>query len=141
MHATTSPAVRAEPNVTPMIDVMLVLLIIFMVVTPMLLTGFRAVPPDASNSMAHPETPTDHILGIDVRGQYYLDRQLVPASLLPQRLRLLFAQTEDRVLFLKADKDLQYARVQDALAQAAVSGVRVVGMIAERPSDTRLLVP
>jgi biopolymer transport protein ExbD len=141
VHATTNPAVRAEPNVTPTIDVMLVLLIIFMVVTPMLLTGFRAVPPDASNSRAHPEAPTDHILGIDVRGQYYLDRQLVPASLLPQRLRLIFARAEDRVLFLKADKDLEYARVQDALAQAAVGGVRVVGMIAERRSDTRAPVP
>lgn len=141
MHVSTSPTVRTEPNVTPMIDVMLVLLIIFMVVTPVLLDGFRAVPPDASNSSAHPETPTDHILGIDVRGQYFLDRQHVPASLLPQRLRLLFAQADDGVLFLEADKDLEYGRVQEALAQAAVGGVRVVGMIAERRSDTRAPIP
>ena len=58
-----------------------------------------------------------------------------------QRLRLLFAQTEVRVLFLKADKDLEYAQVQDALSQAAASGVRVVGMIAERRSDTRAPIP
>ncbi len=135
MQTTASPEVRTEPNVTPMIDVMLVLLIIFMVVTPLLVTGFRAVPPDASNVKAHPETPTDHLLGIDDQGRYYLDRQLVPAPLLSQRLRALFEQREDRVLFLKADKDLEYSRVQDALAAAGASGIRVVGMIAERRSD------
>jgi biopolymer transport protein ExbD len=132
MQTTSRPEVRAEPNVTPMIDVMLALLIIFMVVTPLLVTGFRAVPPDANNLEAHPEAPTDHVLGIDDRGRYYPDRQLVPASLLPQRLRALFGHADDRVLFLKADRDLGYSRVQDALAEAGASGVRVVGMIAER---------
>ncbi|HEU6449938.1 MAG TPA: biopolymer transporter ExbD [Gemmatimonadaceae bacterium] len=135
MQTTASPEVRTEPNVTPMIDVMLVLLIIFMVVTPLLVTGFRAVPPDAANMKAHPEAPTDHLLGIDDQGRYYLDRQLVPAPLLSQRLRTLFEHTDDRVLFLKADRDLEYSRVLDALAEAGASGFRTVGMIAERRSD------
>jgi biopolymer transport protein ExbD len=133
--------VRAEPNVTPMIDVMLVLLIIFMVVTPTLLKGFPAVPPEASNTKAHPETRTDHVLGIDARGRYYLDKRPIPVALLQGRLRDLFAQSDDRVLFLQADENLEYAQVQDALSQAAASGVRAVGMIAERRSDSRALAP
>jgi biopolymer transport protein ExbD len=141
MHATASPEVRTEPNVTPMIDVMLVLLIIFMVVTPLLVTGFRAVPPDATNLKSHPEAPTDHVLGIDDQGRYYLDRQLVPASRLSQRLRSLAEHVDDRVLFLKADKGLQYARVQDALAEAGASGIRIVGMIAERRPQTPAQTP
>lgn len=141
MRASTEPVVRAEPNVTPMIDVMLVLLIIFMVVTPALLNGFRAVPPEASNARAHPDTRTDHILGIDLGDRYYLDRQPVSAALLTQRLRLLFAQADNRVLFLQADKDLEYAQVQEALTRVAESGVRVVGMITEPRSKRSALVP
>ena len=55
MSAGTAGGVKASPNVTPMIDVMLVLLIIFMVVTPMLLAGFNADPPKAINLRDHPE--------------------------------------------------------------------------------------
>ena len=55
MSAGGGPGVKAEPNVTPMIDVMLVLLIIFMVVTPALLAGFQADPPQAQNIKDHPE--------------------------------------------------------------------------------------
>ena len=141
MRASTSPVVRAEPNVTPMIDVMLVLLIIFMVVTPALLNGFPAVPPEASNAKAHPETLTDHVLGIDARGRYYLDKRPISAALLQGRLRALFAQGDDRVLFLQADKNLEYAHVLEAISQASASGVRVVGMIAERRSDSGALAP
>jgi biopolymer transport protein ExbD len=112
-----------------------------MVVTPALLNGFPAVPPEASNARAHPETRTDHILGIDLGGRYYLDRQPISAALLTQRLRLLFAQTDDRALFLQADKNLDYAHVQEALARAAEGGVRVVGMIAEPRSDSSAPVP
>jgi biopolymer transport protein ExbD len=138
MHATTAIAVRAEPNVTPMIDVMLVLLIIFMVITPMLLDGFRAVPPDATNAKAHPESPAEHVLGIDADGHYFLDRRSIPISLLSQRLGVLFAQSDDRVLFIRADRDVAYGQVQDVIARAAVSGVRVVGMITERNQDGRV---
>jgi biopolymer transport protein TolR len=141
MRASTEPGVRAEPNVTPMIDVMLVLLIIFMVLTPALLNGFPAVPPEADNTRAHQETRMDHILGIDLEGRYYLDKRPIPAAQLTQRLRLIFAQTDDRVLFLQADKDLEYAQVQEALARATESGVRVVGMIAEPRPESSARVP
>ena len=58
-------SVKAEPNVTPMIDVMLVLLIIFMIVTPMINAGFAATPPAGVNLKSHPEDPEDQVLGID----------------------------------------------------------------------------
>ncbi len=137
MHTTRAAAVRAEPNVTPMIDVMLVLLIIFMVITPLLLDGFRAVPPDATNARAHPQSPDEHVLGIDADGHYFLDRRSIPVSLLSQRLSVLFAQSDDRVLFIRADRDVAYGQVQYVITRAAVSGVRVVGMITERDPESR----
>ena len=63
----SSGAVKAEPNVTPLIDVMLVLLIIFMIVTPLINSGFQAQPPDGINIKAHPEENDDVVLGIDAK--------------------------------------------------------------------------
>jgi len=66
MAASSGSGVQSSPNVTPMIDVMLVLLIIFMVVTPALLAGFNADPPKAVNLKDHPEDANlDQVLGID----------------------------------------------------------------------------
>jgi biopolymer transport protein TolR len=70
--------VASTPNVTPMVDVMLVLLIIFMVVAPALLAGFNAEPPQAQNIKDHPQDDqTDQVLGIDKDGQYYLNKKLI----------------------------------------------------------------
>ena len=69
MSSSSGSGVRAEPNVTPMIDVMLVLLIIFMIVVPALNAGFNAVPPEGQNITSHPEDDTDQVLGIDANGR------------------------------------------------------------------------
>ena len=62
--------VKAEPNVIPMIDIMLVLLIIFMITVPALAAGFQAVPPEGVNLKPHPEEDSDQVLGIDASGNY-----------------------------------------------------------------------
>jgi biopolymer transport protein TolR len=136
-----SGGVKAEPNVTPMIDVMLVLLIIFMVVTPALLAGFNAVPPQGQNLKAHPEDPTDQTLGIDANGTYYLNKKPIRPEDLPPRLKQIYeTRTEDKILYVKAHKDLQYAKVLDALDLAGKNGVRVVGMISDQKAGTKSLV-
>ncbi len=81
----TGGGVKAEPNVVPMIDVMLVLLIIFMVVTPAITSGFQAVPPDGINLKEHPEEDADVVLGIDKGGKYYLQKVAVTPEALPGR--------------------------------------------------------
>jgi len=137
MRSATEASVHVQPNVTPMIDVMLVLLIIFMMVTPALIDGFPLALPQAVNLKAHPEEPTDHVLGIDARGEYYLDKQRVGASDLRAALASIFSRAEDRVLYVKADKSLDYAKVLDALDVATASGVRVVGMISTQRGQSR----
>jgi len=78
MAASSGGGVASTPNVTPMIDVMLVLLIIFMVVTPALLAGFQADPPQAQNIKDHPEDDqTDQVFGIDKDGFYYLNKKKI----------------------------------------------------------------
>lgn len=131
-------AVQSTPNVTPMIDVMLVLLIIFMVVAPALLAGFNATPPEGVNLKDHPEDEeTDQVLGIDRDGQYYLNKRQIKNHELPTMLKTIFeARTTDRILYLKADKTLDYAKVLDAIDIASKNGARVIGMISDQRSGT-----
>jgi biopolymer transport protein TolR len=133
--------VQSEPNVTPMIDVMLVLLIIFMVVTPALLAGFNAVPPQGVNLKDHPEVEGDQVLGIDAQGVYYLNKRPIRKEDLPEMLKTIYdARTEDKILYVKAHKDIEYAKVIDALDVASKNGVRVVGMISEQKAGTQSTV-
>src|SRR5919109_2994355 len=134
-------SVQSTPNVTPMIDVMLVLLIIFMVVTPALLAGFNAVPPQGVNLKDHPEVEGDQVLGIDAAGTYYLNKKPIQKEDLPQMLKTIYdARTEDKILYVKAHKDLEYSKVLDALDVATKNGVRVVGMISEQRPGTQSTV-
>ncbi|HEY2853525.1 MAG TPA: biopolymer transporter ExbD [Gemmatimonadaceae bacterium] len=138
MSAGGGSSVQSSPNVTPMIDVMLVLLIIFMVVTPALLAGFNADPPKAVNLKDHPEDANlDQVLGIDKDGNYYLNKKPIRTQDVGPMLKQIYdARTEDKILYLKADKGLDYSKVLDALDLAAKNGVRVTGMISEQRPGT-----
>src|SRR5204862_1582469 len=91
MAASSGTGVQASPNVTPMIDVMLVLLIIFMVVTPALLAGFNAVPPQGQNLKDHPEdAENDQVLGIDRDGNYYLNKQPIAKTAIEAKIKEIY---------------------------------------------------
>ena len=133
--------VKAEPNVTPMIDVMLVLLIIFMIVIPALNAGFNAIPPQAQNLRPHPEEEQDQVLGIDKDGQYYLNKKPLPNADLADRLKEIYdKRSVDKIMYLKAHKELKYSKVIDAIDIAAHSGVRVTGMISDPIPGTKSIV-
>jgi biopolymer transport protein ExbD len=129
--------VKAEPNVTPMIDVMLVLLIIFMLVIPAINAGFQAVPPMGQNLKPHPEEDTDQVLGIDAKGQYYLNKKAIHNADLATLLKGIFAnRTEDKLLYIKAHKDIEYGKVLDAMDIASHNDVRVTALITDQRPGT-----
>jgi biopolymer transport protein ExbD len=131
-------AVKADINVTPMIDVMLVLLIIFMIVTPLIAAGFKATLPKGKNLDPRPEGDNEVVLGIDEAGRYFLNGRPLPEGTLGDQLRSIFAaRTEDKILYFKADNHLKYAKVQEAVETARRSGVRVMAAITE-PNKTGL---
>ncbi|MFL5560216.1 MAG: ExbD/TolR family protein [Gemmatimonadaceae bacterium] len=133
MHTAPASEVQATPNVTPMIDVMLVLLVIFMVVAPALLAGTAAVPPAAAWSVSRPEDPADHVLGIDAQGRLNLGKASIAHDELPALLQSIYGDMSgDRILYIRADKDVDYGVVLDAMRIARQSGVAVVGMITEQ---------
>jgi biopolymer transport protein ExbD len=143
MSVSTSSGggVKAEPNVVPMIDIMLVLLIIFMIVTPTLVSGFQATPPDGINLKSHPEADEDQVLGIDADGNYYLNKSRIRNEDLPALLKQIYdARTVDKILYVKAHKELEYGVVQEAMDIAAKNGVRMVGAITDQRPGTESTV-
>jgi biopolymer transport protein TolR len=141
MSAGGGGGVKAEPNVTPMIDVMLVLLIIFMLVVPAIQAGFTATPPQGINLKSHPEQDEDQVLGIDAQGRYYLNKRAIKNEDLEKHLKGIYdARTVDKIMFLKADKDLEYGKIIDAMDIASKAGVRVVGAITDQTPGTESTV-
>jgi biopolymer transport protein TolR len=125
--------VKSEPNVVPMIDIMLVLLIIFMIVTPLIASGFKATMPKGANIDADPEGENEVILGIDDGGNYFIDGRAVTAATLEDQLRARYETREkDKILYLKADNQLQYGKVQEAVETARKAGVRVIAAVTDR---------
>lgn len=134
--------VKADPNVTPMIDVMLVLLIIFMITIPQINAGFTAVPPEGQNLKPHPEEDGDQVLGIDDQGRYYLNKQPVRNEDLETLVREIYGVEgrDDYIMYVKAHKDLQYLKVIDAMDKLSKNGVRVAALISEQSPGTESLV-
>ncbi len=133
--------VKAEPNVTPMIDVMLVLLIIFMITIPQINAGFKAVPPEGQNLKPHPEEDGDQVLGIDDQGRYYLNKKPIRNEDLETAVRDIYGkERDDYIMYVKADKGLQYLKVVDALGVLSKGGVRVAALITEQQPGTESLV-
>lgn len=141
-----------RPNVVPMIDVMLVLLIIFMIVTPIISAGMQATMPHAKEVETRAEEDGDVVLGIDTRGRYYLDPGTGETgvicragdaacdqdALLEEYLtRIYTARTIDKILYMRAHNELPYGVIQDAVEICRVSGVRVLANIADEADETQ----
>jgi biopolymer transport protein ExbD len=134
--------VKSEPNVVPMIDIMLVLLIIFMIVTPVISSGFTAKMPQAKNLETAPKEDGDVTLGIDRDGQYYLDPGTgtitpVSAERLEEALHHVYDTRNDKKLYFRADAGLDYAQVEDAMQIARKAGVRVLAAVTEEKRERR----
>jgi biopolymer transport protein TolR len=143
MSASSGQAIQATPNVTPMIDVMLVLLIIFMVMVPQMLAGFNADPPVGVNIRDHPpDEALDQVLGIDKQGKYYLQKKLIEYDAIgPTLLSIYSSGREDFVMYLKADRDLPYEKVLDAMEIASKNKVRTVALVADQKANTVSSIP
>ena len=133
-------SVKSEPNVVPMIDIMLVLLIIFMIVTPLLAAGFKATLPKGDNLADRPEEENEVVVGVDENGDLYLNTAPISEEVLEEQLRGIFAaRTEDKIMYLKADQNIKYGRVQEAIEIGRRAGARMVASITESQNTATLL--
>jgi biopolymer transport protein ExbD len=131
MNLGGSTGVKSDINVTPLVDVMLVLLIIMMIVAPLLQQGVTVTLPKATNTTEKPETQGQTVVAIDSDGRFYVNANEVPKDRLQARIAEIFETAETRVVIIKADVDVEYAAVMDAMDQLRASGIEDMGLITD----------
>ena len=120
----------AEINVTPLVDVMLVLLVIFMVTAPMMQQGVQVNLPKADAKGINAQEDTV-IVAVDKSGRTFINKDEVPAGYLRGRLAEMFSTRTKKEVFLKADSGVPYGEVVRAMADIKGAGIERLGMVTE----------
>ena len=131
MSVGAGSGVRAQINMTPMIDVLLVLIIIFMVITPVPSRGLHALVPQTAQPDAAPPPPADDIVATVHRdGTVSLNQDApIEAAALGKRLRGLFAGNPSHVMFVRGEKDLEFQQVAQVIDIARGAGIERVALM------------
>jgi biopolymer transport protein ExbD len=124
--------IKSDINVTPLVDVMLVLLIIMMIVAPLLQKGAPVRLPTAANSVDKPETQGQTVVAVTASGEYYVDGLPIPETDLQRRVTEILEDKNERVVLIKADEDAAYGRVMEAMDELRAAGIEDMGLITER---------
>ncbi|MGD0013682.1 MAG: biopolymer transporter ExbD [Bryobacteraceae bacterium] len=129
----------ADINVTPMVDVMLVMLIIFMVITPMLSKGVSVDLVRTRNpiNMANAEKEDAVVVAITRDGKTYLGTTLLAPDQLPPKVRDLLTNRLDRTTYIKADQRSRYSRVVEVIDNLRAAGVDQLGLMTEQVDERR----
>lgn len=120
----------AQINVTPLVDVMLVLLVIFMVTAPMMQQGVQVNLPKADTKGMNAQEDTV-IVAVDKNGRTFINKDEVPSGDLRKRLAEMFATRTKKEVFLKADAGVPYGEVVRAMAEIKGAGIERLGMVTE----------
>jgi biopolymer transport protein ExbD len=132
MDLGSKGSVKSDINVTPLVDVMLVLLIIMMLIAPMLQQGVAVTMPEAANTGDKPDTQDQTVVAIDSRGAFYVNAiPVAPDDLIP-RIRRVLEDKKEKIVYLKGDKDAKYAAIMDAMDAFRKAQVENIALITER---------
>jgi biopolymer transport protein TolR len=124
--------VKSDINVTPLVDVMLVLLIIMMIVAPLLQKGVDVKLPTASNTTDKPETQDQTVVAVTADGRMHLNSREVAEGDLAQRVAEVLETKKERIVLIKADEDAAYGRVMAAMDALRKAQIEDMGLITEK---------
>ncbi len=127
-----SGAMNSEINITPLADVMLVLLIIVMLIAPLLQKGVDVTLPEASNTTDKPENDTQTVLAVTADGRFYVDSTQTTELELLTTVQTTLERKFEKIVLIKADQDAQYADVMAVLDRLQRAGIEDIGLITER---------
>jgi biopolymer transport protein TolR len=126
----------AEINVTPMVDVMLVLLVIFMITAPLLTAGIPVnLPQTKADALSEPTEPL--VVTVNGEGKIYLPETEVPLESLVARLQAITQNKPDTKIYVRGDKAINYGRVMEVMGLVKSAGFAQVALIVEQPAETQ----
>ena len=126
-----SGGVKSDINVTPLVDVMLVLLIIMVIVAPLLQQGVSVKLPVASNTTEKPETQGQTVVGIQANKQVFLNSVPVRLSDLGNRVADIMSNQTEKIVLIKADEDVDYGTVMETMDNLRAAGIEDMGLITD----------
>ncbi|PYR89832.1 MAG: hypothetical protein DMF84_22725 [Acidobacteria bacterium] len=132
-------SLKADINVTPLVDVMLVLLIIMMLIAPMLQQGVAVTLPETVNRADKPDTQDQTVIAIDAVNKYYVNAIPVTRDDLIARVRAALEDKREKIVYLRGDKDAKYSAIMetmDALRKAQIENVALITDRKLRPGET-----
>jgi biopolymer transport protein ExbD len=128
--------IKADINVTPLVDVMLVLLIIVMLVAPLVQQGVSLTLPVAANTSDHPETADQTTVAITVDGRFFVNGQQTPVTELRRRIEDALEGKKERLILIKADVEAEYGDVMQAMDELRAVGIEDMALITDpRPGS------
>ena len=131
-----TPPVLAEINVTPMVDVMLVLLIIFMVSAPLMQQGIQVdLPKTKSPSLNDQEKPI--VLVIKKTGAIEIGESGIPSDRVTEKLHAIFDKRDKKEIYIQADKGIPYGTLATVMAQVQAAGILRIGLVTEPKSGEK----
>ena len=128
-------SLKADINVTPLVDVMLVLLIIMMLIAPLIREGVAVALPEAGNSGAKPDTQTQTVVTIDSHSTLYVNAIPATRDDLVLRVQKALEDKGDKLVYLKGDKDAKYLAIMDAMDALRTARIENIALITERRQD------
>ena len=138
MQLGGSGGIKSDINVTPLVDVMLVLLIIMMIIAPLLQKGVDVRLPIAVNSASKPETQDQTVLGIKADKTVWINGVEVRREEMRTRLDAILETKKEKLILIKADEDAPYSAVMEAMDELRASGIEDVGLITDSKASSAL---
>jgi biopolymer transport protein TolR len=123
-------------NITPLVDVMLVLLIIFMVTAPMLTVGVQVDLPKTQAAQMN-DSIEPLVVSVNAKGETYIQEALVPMSAMVDRLKAITNNNPEAKIYVRGDQQIAYGKVMEVMGAIAAAGFQKVSLIAELPSSAR----
>jgi len=123
--------VKSDINVTPLVDVMLVLLIIMMIVAPLLQQGVAVTLPKAGNTVDKPETQGQTVVAISRDKTLYLNAKPITEGELSTKINELLEGKAEKIVLIKADEEVEYGAVMAAMDQLRQAGIEDIGLITD----------
>ena len=131
-----SGGLNAEINITPLADVMLVLLIIVMLIPPLLQAGVLVRLPEAANTEERTDNDNDTVVHVDSGGRYYVDNIPTEERQLLTAIQTALDRKFERLVLIKADSGAPYSGIMNVFDQLQRAGIENIGLIAERPGGS-----